>query len=710
MKPLQTKLWWVVMPMMFALSLGAQSDQTDKSPHRSEFITVNGVRLHYLDWGGKGDMLLFLHGMADTAHRYDDFAPRFTNGFRVLGLTRRGHGESEVPETGYDTATLIEDIRQFLDALKIQRVVLAGHSFAGDELTRFAVAHPDRVIKLIYFDSAFDHSRVPESLRFKPLHGWWIKSQNGAATGYGGPELSPTKEESQSLEGRRRYISRLFGEKRGPAIYSMMEVTYSARAEYGKIKAPALAFFAVGYQEVVDWTETLPEPQRQNMQEFLKTQRKYHEQEIEHFRREIPNGRIIVFTNASHQFPLDREDEVLREMRAFLAPPGSHPLQTNLPVAVDLQVPMPPTPVKADGKWYLLYELNVTNLGRNNLELVRVEVLTDRAERPIATYTDEELSRRLKPGIVLTVVAEELRIEYSSDDQAPQVIGRGNRAVMYMLMTVQREADIPAALHHRLFFKSHSAENSEEVVIEGARVTVNRKAPLVLSPPLRGEGWVAAEGPSDDNHHRRNIFVIGGKARIPARFAIDWTRIGADGRLVHGDRANNANWYPYGAEVLAVANAVVADVKDGIPDNQGGTNKWNASLALGTNKRVSLEAAAGNYVMLDLGKSNFAVYAHLQPRSIRVHVGQKVRRGQVLGLLGNSGDSYSPHLHFHVANNNSLFDAEGVPYVFESFEVQGVAPITTGPTLDEAWKPPPNAKTDKRRMEIPTENAVIRFP
>src|SRR3954468_3765556 len=212
---------------MAAVHANAQSDWTDKSSHKSDFVAVNGVRLHYLDWGGKGETILFLHGMGDTAHTYDALAPRFTNQFRVLALTRRGHGESEIPDTGYDTATLVEDIRQFLNALKIQRVILAGHSFAGDELTRFAVTHPDRVIKLIYFDSAYDHSRVPESLRFKPLHGW-------------GGDLFPAKDESESRTGARRWITRLFGEKRGPAIYSMMESAYSARAEYDKIKAPAL--------------------------------------------------------------------------------------------------------------------------------------------------------------------------------------------------------------------------------------------------------------------------------------------------------------------------------------------------------------------------------------------------------------------------------------------------------------------------------------
>ena len=99
----------------------------------------------------------------------------------------------------------------------------------------------------------------------------------------------------------------------------MMEGSYSTGAEYYKIKAPALAFFVVGYQKDVDRAETLPGPQRQTVQEFLKAQGKYHEQEIEHFRREIPNGRVIVFTNAEHACFVDRQEEVVREMRKFMS-------------------------------------------------------------------------------------------------------------------------------------------------------------------------------------------------------------------------------------------------------------------------------------------------------------------------------------------------------------------------------------------------------
>ena len=101
-------------------------------------------------------------------------------------------------------------------------------------------------------------------------------------------------------------------------MYLMMEGALSAKAAYDKIQAPALAFFVTGYQRDVESAERLPEPERQGVLNFLKAQRNYHEQEIEHFRREVANGRVIVLTNAIHQFPLDREDEVLREVREFL--------------------------------------------------------------------------------------------------------------------------------------------------------------------------------------------------------------------------------------------------------------------------------------------------------------------------------------------------------------------------------------------------------
>ena len=112
----------------------------DKSPHKSDFVNANGIKLHYLDWGGNGEAVLFLAGMGCNAHVFDDFAPRFTDQFHAMALTRRGHGESDHPETGYDLDTLTGDICQFLYMLGIEKVILAGHSMANIELSHFAVS------------------------------------------------------------------------------------------------------------------------------------------------------------------------------------------------------------------------------------------------------------------------------------------------------------------------------------------------------------------------------------------------------------------------------------------------------------------------------------------------------------------------------------------------------------------------------------------
>ena len=130
----------------------------DKSPHKSDFVSVNGISLHYLDWEGSGDVLLFLAGMGCNAHIFDDLAPRFTDAFHVMALTRRGHGESDHPETGYDVDTLTEDLCQFLDALGIEKVILAGHSMANIELSHFSALYPERVRKLIFLDAAYDRN------------------------------------------------------------------------------------------------------------------------------------------------------------------------------------------------------------------------------------------------------------------------------------------------------------------------------------------------------------------------------------------------------------------------------------------------------------------------------------------------------------------------------------------------------------------------
>src|SRR5215469_1781121 len=122
-----------------APTLAPKSEQktttwSDPSPHKNGFITANGIRINYLDWGGSGPTLILVHGLGDNPHLYDDFAPAFTDRFRVIAYARRGEGDSEAKEP-YDMATLTDDLRGLMDGLGIGKTHLVGFSMGGDEIT-----------------------------------------------------------------------------------------------------------------------------------------------------------------------------------------------------------------------------------------------------------------------------------------------------------------------------------------------------------------------------------------------------------------------------------------------------------------------------------------------------------------------------------------------------------------------------------------------
>jgi non-heme chloroperoxidase len=323
------------LALLLALSnnacLASDTAWTDKSPHKVGFIRVNGVRLHYLDWGGSGTTLLLLTGLGNTAHIYDDLAPKFADRFHVVGLTWRGHGESEKPEAGYDTATLVEDIRLFLDAMKIQNVSLVGHSLAGDELTMFAANYPHRVEKLVYLDAAYDHTAnallchftnsiplrdLPEVLgsMFPPFPDHDNKSYDASHT-----RLQNTcRVMTPALEADLRAGTVLHDDGKleyaMPGRVSQAIIAFAQpNPAYSELKAQALSFYADNI-----WLDSIPKENRDKATIGFKALTEWRTAERERFRKGMAHAHTVLMPDTSHYCFIQREGEVVREMRAFL--------------------------------------------------------------------------------------------------------------------------------------------------------------------------------------------------------------------------------------------------------------------------------------------------------------------------------------------------------------------------------------------------------
>ena len=283
-----------------------------------------------------------------------------------------------------------------------------------------------------------------------------------------------------------------------------------------------------------------------------------------------------------------------------------------------MSVPAPPSPVTIDGREWLIYELHLTNFTRDPLRIEKVEVLPDGIDARAEAQT---------------VQPRELAIVY---------------------LEIPLDAKRPARLlRHRVRYAAGKTGDLAEVV--GGEVEVRPKARLALSPPLRGGPWAAVYAWEWPRGHRRVFYTLDGRARVPGRFAIDWVRKDEQGNSARGDADVVKNSLGYGSEILAVANARVVAVRDGIAETE----------RVSANPKHSLDEAAGNYLSLDLGDGRFAIYEHLQPGSIRVAKGDRVRRGQVIASLGFTGDSTEPHLHFHVADSPFPLLGEGLPYELE---------------------------------------------
>ncbi|MBN8727844.1 MAG: M23 family metallopeptidase [Xanthomonadales bacterium] len=254
--------------------------------------------------------------------------------------------------------------------------------------------------------------------------------------------------------------------------------------------------------------------------------------------------------------------------------------------------------------------------------------------------------------------------------EGPVDIPAGGGAILYFHVPLANAVPAPSALRHELAFESCDgvAGQARQVEVE---IPVSAEPPVVVGLPFEGAGWVAGDAVNDRGVHRRTAIPVEGaggqpllgRFHVPERYAIDWVMTDDQARRAIGPVDRNESYLAFGQEILAAADGVIVAVRDGFPNH---TPPYNPP-------GQTTQTAAGNYIMQDIGGGRFAFYAHLVPGSLRVAVGDEVRRGEVIALLGNSGNTSEPHLHFHVSDGPDPLMSEGVPFVFDHFAAAGHA-------------------------------------
>lgn len=307
----------------------------DPSKHRVTFVTVDeSVQLEVLDWGGSGRPVVLLPGSGNTAHIFDDFAPKLTDCCHVYGITRRGFGSSSHPSTGYDDQRLADDILRVLDAMKIDRPVLAGHSMAGGELTTIGRQHSERISGLVYLDATADPGdpsmsdpefvaameKLPDAMRRPPALDSssflaYQASQRRANLG-----VFP---ESELRQGFAEGPDGSLGPYKGSTDDIMAAIGKGQiKRDYSNIRVPVLVFVDYpappGDRRQDGDDKALNDVDRAAVAAYAQVAVKRIEKRIANMKGSVPNIRVVDLPGAGHYVFLTRESKVLSEVHSFL--------------------------------------------------------------------------------------------------------------------------------------------------------------------------------------------------------------------------------------------------------------------------------------------------------------------------------------------------------------------------------------------------------
>jgi pimeloyl-ACP methyl ester carboxylesterase len=311
---------------LIALSASAlhSQDKTDSSPHTVQFVTVDkDVKLEVLDWGGTGRPLVFLAGGGNDAHVFDKFAPKFIATYHVYGITRRGYGASSKPApttANYAADRLGDDVLAVIDALKLDRPILVGHSIAGEELSSVGSRHPEKVAGLIYLEAGYPYAYYDRSLGDVQIDQNCLQRELEQLSPLVPPKKSQVQELLQSLPQFEKDLEAI--QKRLPANSDTMPVppitpdiqiglaAMRGEQKYTEIHVPILAIFASPRDSGPMFKD---DPSARAAQDL------YLSTVVNAFQAGVPSARVVRIPNATHYIFISNEADVLHEMNAFLA-------------------------------------------------------------------------------------------------------------------------------------------------------------------------------------------------------------------------------------------------------------------------------------------------------------------------------------------------------------------------------------------------------
>jgi hypothetical protein len=364
-----------------------------------------------------------------------------------------------------------------------------------------------------------------------------------------------------------------------------------------------------------------------------------------------------------------------------------------------------------DQKYHVSYDLQLTNGSRLPATLDKVEVVDAYDQtRVVGSLTGAQL---VDPNCPYGD-CNRLRLLPSSPAPDTTIPSQESRALMIDL-TFDTLADAPSAVLHHIYGTGAAgppAKTPTAINYLAAPFDISAGSPRVIGPPVKGDDWVAANGCCGMGWpHRPSLTSVDGALENSQRFAIDWMKLKDTGVFTSGDKTKNESYASYDQNIYAVADGTVVAILDNVDTNAPGILPANDPVMAA---KLTVENVDGNHIILDIGGGSWAMYAHLIPGSMSVKVGDKVKKGDVIAKLGNTGNANAPHMHFQLMNNAIQFRADALPYVIDKFDYVGqVSPQVLDAADDYVTGtiyPPPFPTAQPRTAQLPMALAVVNFP